>query len=109
LIRGEIYRTREKLPERGNKPGYYLVVSRSFIASNDDISTVVCAPIYSEVLGISTELTLGATEGLRHTSAARCDFLMLMFKVKLTSFVGALDAERFEDLDAALRIALGIR
>jgi mRNA-degrading endonuclease toxin of MazEF toxin-antitoxin module len=109
LIRGEIYRTREKLPERGNKPGYYLVVSRTFIASNDDIATVVCAPIYSEVLGISTELVLGSSEGLRHASAARCDFLMLMFKSKLTAFVGALDTARFDELDSALRIALAIR
>jgi len=29
--RGEIYRTRERVPERGDKPGFYVVVSRTFI------------------------------------------------------------------------------
>jgi hypothetical protein len=30
--RGEIYRTRERIPERGSKPGYYVVISRTFVA-----------------------------------------------------------------------------
>ncbi len=42
---GEIDRTRDKVPERGRTPGFYVVVSRDFIAGNDDISTVVCAPV----------------------------------------------------------------
>ena len=54
MKRGEIYRTAEKVPERGDKPGYYVIVSRDFVAGNDDVSTVVCAPIYSEVLGLAT-------------------------------------------------------
>ncbi len=46
MRRGEIYRTRERAPERGNKPGFYVVVSRSFIATNNDIATVVlCASL----------------------------------------------------------------
>ena len=48
---GEIYRSREKVSERGHKPGFYVVVSRDFIAGHDDITTVICAPIYGEVLG----------------------------------------------------------
>ena len=47
---GEIYRTRERVPERGGNPGFYVVVSRAFVAENDDVSTVTCAPVYSEVL-----------------------------------------------------------
>ena len=109
MKRGEVYRTSHRMAERGDKPGYYVVVSRRFIAGNDDISTVICAPVYGEILGLATEVVVGPEEGVPRSSAVRCDFLMLMFKVKLTSFVGALDAERFEDLDAALRIALGIR
>ena len=40
MIRGEIYRTSERAPERGGKPGFYVVVSRTFIAENDDVETV---------------------------------------------------------------------
>jgi len=60
---GEIYRTVERAPERGGKPGLYVVVSRAFIAENDDVSTVVCAPVYSQVLGLSTEVFVGPEEG----------------------------------------------
>ena len=40
--RGEIYRTQERIAERGDKPGFYVVVSRNFIGENTDISTVIC-------------------------------------------------------------------
>jgi mRNA-degrading endonuclease toxin of MazEF toxin-antitoxin module len=78
VTRGEIYRTRDRIPERGGKPGFYVVVSRAFVAENDDVSTVVCAPVYSEVLGLTTEVVLGTADGLPRTSAVRCDFLMLL-------------------------------
>ena len=90
MRRGEIYRTKAKVPERGHKPGFYVVVSRNFVAENDDISTVICAPVYSEILGLRSELVLSSEDGLPRDSAVRCDFLTLMFKKKLTHFVGFL-------------------
>jgi mRNA-degrading endonuclease toxin of MazEF toxin-antitoxin module len=74
VTRGEIYRTRERVPERGGKPGFYVVVSRAFVAENDDVSPVICAPVYSQVLGLTTEAVLGPEDGLPRTSAVRCDF-----------------------------------
>ena len=106
MRRGEIYRTKERVPERRGKPGFYVIVSRSFIADNDDVSTVVCAPVYSEVLGLTTEVVLGPDDGLPRTSAARCDFLTLMFKRKLTDFVATLSPARTADLNRALAVAL---
>lgn len=106
MKRGEIYRSREKVPERGYKPGFYVIVSRNFIAENEDISTVVCAPIYSEVLGLSSEVPLGAENGFARESAIRCDFLTLMFKRKLTHFAGTLSAGKVRQLNQALRYAL---
>ncbi len=108
MKRGEIYRTAEKIPERGHKPGFYVVVSRDFIASNDDVSTVICAPVYGEVLGLRSEVVLGTEEGVPRESAMRCDFLTLMFKRKLTQFVGTLPDGRLDELDDALRYALGL-
>ncbi len=32
MKRGEIYRTQGKIPERGHTPGFYVVVSRNFMA-----------------------------------------------------------------------------
>jgi mRNA-degrading endonuclease toxin of MazEF toxin-antitoxin module len=103
---GEIYRTREKLAERGHKPGFYVVVSRDFIAGNDDISTVVCAPVYGEVLGLRTEVVLDAVDGLPRLSSVRCDFLTLMLKSRLTGFVATLSDARKAELKRALLHAL---
>ena len=106
MRRGEIYRTKEKVPERGLKPGFYVVVSRNCVADNEHISTVVCAPVYSEILGLRSEVVLGREDGMSRDSAIRCDFLMLMFKRKLTQFVGTLSAEKIEQLNHALHYAL---
>jgi mRNA interferase MazF len=108
VTRGEIYRTDERAPERGGKPGFYVVVSRSFIAENEDVSTVVCAPVYSQVLGLSTEVVVGPGEGLPRVSSVRCDFLALMFKRKLTTFVASLPPRKVEELNRALAVALDL-
>jgi len=100
---GELYRTRERTAERGHKPGFYVVVSRDFIAGHDDVSTVICAPVYGEVLGLRTEVVIGEGDGVPRPCAIRCDFLALMFKEKLTGFVGTLSAPK----QLALKQALG--
>jgi mRNA interferase MazF len=108
VTRGEIYRATERVAERGGKPGFYVVVSRAFVAENEDISTVVCAPVYSRVLGLTTEVVLGPDDGLPRTSAVRCDFLTLMFKSRLTEFVATLGPARVGDLNRALAAALDL-
>lgn len=108
MKRGEIYKTAARVAERGDKPGFYVVVSRTFIAQNDDVSTVVCAPVYSEILGLSTEVPVGPAEGLPHSSSIRCDFLTLMFKARLTGYVSALAGGKLVELDRALATALDL-
>jgi len=108
VTRGEIYRTAERSPERGGKPGFYVVVSRSFIALNEDVSTVVCAPVYSQVLGLSSEVVVGPEEGLPRVSSVRCDFLTLMFKRKLTQFVASLPPRKLAELNRAVAVALDL-
>ena len=106
MRRGEIYRTRERVAERGGKPGFYVVVSRSFIAQHEDVSTVICAPMYGEILGLTTEVVLGPEDGLPRACAVRCDFLTLMFKSKLTQFVATLSRRKVAELNRALAHAL---
>jgi mRNA interferase MazF len=108
VSRGEIYRTAERSPERGGKPGFYVVVSRTFIAENEDVSTVVCAPVYSQVLGLSSEVVVGPEEGLPRVSSVRCDFLTLMFKRKLTQFVASLPPRKLAELNRAVAVALDL-
>lgn len=108
MTRGDIYRTRERIPERGGKPGFYVIVSRRFIVENEDVSTVICAPVYSEILGLVTEVVVGPEEGLPRPCAARCDFLTLMFKTRLTDFVGSLSPGKLTALQQALGYALDL-
>ncbi len=108
MTRGEVYRTAERSPERGGKPGFYVVVSRAFIAESDDVSTVICAPVYSHILGLSTEIVVGPEEGLPRLSSVRCDFLALMFKRKLTRFVASLPPRKVTEIDQALAVALDL-
>ena len=103
---GEMYRTREKISERGHKPGFYVVVSRDFIAGNNDISTVVCAPVYGELLGLRSEIIVDVEDGVPRPSSIRCDFLTLMFKHKLTGFVATLSPVKQHELRRALTHAL---
>lgn len=106
MRRGDVYRTQHRIAERGDKPGYYVIVSRGFIVGNDDISTVICAPVYGEILGLATEVVIGPEEGVPRSSAVRCDFLMLMFKDTLTTRVGRLSHSRLVELNDALARAL---
>lgn len=108
MRRGEIYRTQQRVAERGHKPGFYVVVSRDFVAGNDDIATVMCAPIYREVLDLRSEVVIGADAGIPQESSIRCDFLTLMFKRKLTHFVSTLSPHKQKELDLALTYALQI-
>jgi mRNA-degrading endonuclease toxin of MazEF toxin-antitoxin module len=78
------------------------------VAPNDDVCTVICAPVYSEVLGLSTEVVVGTESGLPPTSAVRCDFLALQFKHKLTGFVSTLSAVKIAELNRALAHALDL-
>jgi len=76
------------------------------VPENPDIDTVICAPIYSEVLKIRSEVVLGKEDGLPRTCAIRCDFLMLLFKSKLTTFAGSLNPGKVQELDHAIAYAL---
>jgi hypothetical protein len=41
-------------------------------------------------------------------SAVRCDFLMLMFKRRLTTFVASLTPRKLAELNRALAVALDL-
>ena len=71
-------------------------------------STVICAPIYSARHGLSTQVSVGADEGLRHESSVHCDELVSLPKSKLTNFIGRLSSSGRSAMDRALIAALGI-
>ena len=85
----------------------FLVVSRQVLIDSK-FSTVICAPVYSAHHGLSTQVAVGADEGLRHESSVHCDELISLSKSALTRFVGTLAPSRLLELDRALVAAVGV-
>lgn len=107
MRRGDLYR----VPKPGGRDPrtfrVFVVVSRQVLLDSK-FSTAICAPVYSARHGLSTQVTVGIEEGLKHDSAIHCDELVSLPKSTLTHFVAALSAKKRRELDRALVVALGI-
>ena len=66
------------------------------------VTTVICAPVYSEVLELRTEVVIGPEEGVPRQSSIRCDFMTLLFKERLTSFVATLSETETAGIETRL-------
>jgi mRNA interferase MazF len=58
--------------------------------------------------GLSTQVSIGVDEGLKHDSSIHCDELVSLMKSRLTNYVGSLSSRKMQLLDHALGIAVGI-
>jgi len=106
LRRGDLYRVRR--PAGDPKPSRVFVVASRATLIESRFSTVICAPVFSARDGLSTQVAVGTTEGLKHDSAIHCDALMSIPKSALTDYVGRLPGEKLASLDRALRVALAL-
>jgi len=106
MRRGEIYRVHK--PE-GDPKRYrsFVIVSRQPLIDSA-YATVVCAPVFTNGSGLSTQVAVGHNEGLKHESWVVCDNLRSVPKNDLTQFVGSLSWSKLVELDEALRIALAL-
>jgi mRNA interferase MazF len=86
----------------------FVVVSRQ-AAIDSRYSSVVCAPVYSSIHGLKSQVQVGISEGLKHESAIHCDELVSLPKSVLTDYVGMLSQSKLSELNEALVNALGIR
>ncbi|MGO9083939.1 MAG: type II toxin-antitoxin system PemK/MazF family toxin [Candidatus Sulfotelmatobacter sp.] len=106
MRRGDIYRVQkpEGDPKRHRS---FVIVSRQRLIDSA-YSTLVCAPIFTNGDGLSTQVPIGQNEGLKHECWIVCDNLRSMRKADLTHFVGSLSWSKLAELDEALRIALAL-
>ena len=107
MRRGELYR----VFKAGADPKPYrvfVVVSRPALVESR-FSTVVCAPIFTNGEGLSTQVIVGPEEGLKHSSWIMCDNLVSLRKAELTACVGSLSGAKLVELNAALKIALDLQ
>jgi mRNA interferase MazF len=106
MRRGELYRV--------FKPGgdpkqfrVFAIVSRQAVIDSR-FSTVVCAPVFTNGAGLSTQVAVGPDEGLKHPSWIMCDNLVSIRKSDLTNYVGVLTRSKLTELADALKMALDI-
>jgi len=107
MKRGELYRVSLGSKTDTKKQRVYVIVSRQELIDSA-YSTLICAPVYTNYEGLSTQVQVGIEEGLKHTSAIRCDELISILKTRLTDYVGILSEEKLVELWRALSIAIGI-
>jgi len=107
MKRGEFYHVSLGSKTDTKKQRVYVIVSRQELIDST-YSTLICAPVYTNYEGLSTQVPVGIEEGLKHPSAIRCDELISILKTRLTDYTGALSEERFAELGQALSIAIGV-
>ena len=107
MRRGELYRVRKPGGNDPKRSRVFVIVSRQTLVDSR-YSTVVCAPVFSRRDGLSTQVNVGAQEGLKHDSTIHCDALVSLDKSMLTDYVGSLSPVRLAELQSALRIALAV-
>ena len=106
MQRGELYRLH-------NPPGdpkhyrVFVIVSRQSVIDTR-LSTLICAPVFSEGQGLATQVRIGLDEGLKHDSWIHCDGLTSQRKAELRNYVGSLSRQKLSELDHALRMALDL-
>jgi mRNA interferase MazF len=107
LRRGEIYRVRQ--PQHGDrkKSCCFAVVSRQDLLDSK-ANRVLCAPINTCGIGLSTEVQVGVDEGLKHDSVINCDQITCLEKTMLTGYIGALSLAKLKQLRSALVVAFDI-
>ena len=107
MKRGELYRVAHPSSRDPKRYRVFVVVSRQVLIDSR-FPTVICAPIFSARHGLSTQVSVGADEGLKHDSSIHCDALVSLPKSALMRFIGTLDHRKLDELDRALGIALDL-
>jgi mRNA interferase MazF len=107
MKRGEFYLVRKPGARDPRKQRVFIIVSRQALVDSR-FTSVVCAPVYSQHDGLSTQVSVGPDEGLKNDSSIHCDELVSLPKPVLTRFVGSLKRTRLKELDSALAIAVGL-
>lgn len=106
MRRGDFYRIYK--PQGDPRRSRVVVVVSRRILVESTFSTVICAPIYSRGEGLTTQVSVGVDEGLKHPSWIMCDALASVRKSELTQYVGSLSFAKMALLDRALASALDL-
>ena len=107
MRRGELYLVRKPGSQDPKRQRVFVIVSRQVLIDTE-FSSVICAPVYSRHDGLSTQVRIGISEGLKQDSSIHCDELVSLPKTMLTRYIGRIQEQKIEDLDRALLTALDL-
>jgi mRNA interferase MazF len=107
LKRGDLFRVQHPSQRDPKRSRVFVVVSRQVLVDSK-FSTVICAPVYSNYHGLSTQVPVDVENGLKHASSIHCDELVSLPKSMLTDYIGALSSAKIAELNQAMKIALDI-
>jgi len=105
--RGELYLVKKSGSQDPRRQRVFVIVSRQALIDSR-FSSLICAPVYSQHDGLSTQVQVGLEEGLKKESSIHCDELVSLSKSALTNYIGVLRADKLRELSVALNIALGL-
>ena len=105
MKRGDFYRVYKGSKHDPKNYRVFVVVSRQALIDSK-FNTVMCAPIYSNYHGLSTQVPIGINEGLKHDSCIFCDEIISIPKSLLTDYVGTLSYQKINEMKKALLISL---
>ena len=105
MTRGDLFRVHKPTKDDPKRFRVFVVVSRQALI-DANLSTVICAPVYSSYHGLGSQILVGVDEGLKEESSIHCDKLVSLAKISLTKYVGSLSGAKADELNQALRVAL---
>jgi mRNA interferase MazF len=106
MKRGELYRVYK--PAKDPKEfRVFVVVSRQALIDSR-FSTIIRAPVFTNGEALSTQVSVGPDEGLKHPSRVMCDNLVSLRKANLANYVGSLSPSKLSELSRALGMALDL-
>jgi mRNA interferase MazF len=106
MNRGELYRVYKPSGDPKQYRTFVVVSRKALIASR--FSTVICAPIFTTGEGLSTQVSVGPEDGMKHQSWIMCDNLVSLRKTDLAHYVGSLSPAKLAQLNRALKMALDL-
>ena len=105
MRRGELYRVKQPSSRDPKKFRVFVIVSRQVLIDSR-FSTVICAPVYTSYEGLSSQVSIGPDERMKHECSIHCDELVSLPKSFLTHFIGMLPPSKLSQLSKALIVAL---
>lgn len=91
-------------PPVGPRP--VVVLTRN--AVSDTIGAVVVALVTRTSRGLPTEVAVGRAQGLPRPSVVNTDNILTVPRQRLVRLMGQFSSGKIDDLDRALKIALGL-